>query len=224
MFWWKFIFFMNKKHRTSTQANFSDWPLSVGTFQGQWNTINETTEHNNNNCLESQLAGVKPFGYSHVWPWNWTRDYQQQIQRVNWTGLQPGNAGSKAKLPKFLLYLDSHCVLASVCTYRQFCQRSIHHHPTLCPLSLRFDITRKLIIRYLPELNIKYLWQPWHYISRTRHSTFPSLNRDENIFLLIDVTWRMKYICLCPSRVFGVRTKRTYFQRTYYSDSWSFPF
>ena len=61
----------------------------MGAFQGQWNTINETTEHNNN-CWESQLAGGKPVGYLQVQLGSWTRDYQEQIQRVVRAGLEPG--------------------------------------------------------------------------------------------------------------------------------------
>ena len=59
---------------------------------------NETTEQNNN-CQESQLAGGKPVGYLQVQLGSWTRDYQDQIQRVVRAGLEPGISGPQSKRP-----------------------------------------------------------------------------------------------------------------------------
>ena len=56
-------------------------------------------KHNNNNCWESQLAGGKPVGYLQVQLGSWTRDYQEQIQRVVRAGLEPGISGSQGKRP-----------------------------------------------------------------------------------------------------------------------------
>ena len=69
-----------------------NWPLPIGAFQGQWNTM---TEQNNNNCSESQLAGGKPVGYLQVRLGSWTRDYQDQIQRVVRASPEPGISGSQ---------------------------------------------------------------------------------------------------------------------------------
>ena len=43
---------------------------------------NETTEQNNINCKESRLARGKLVGYLQVQLESWTRDYQNQIQRM----------------------------------------------------------------------------------------------------------------------------------------------
>ena len=66
-----------------------------GHLQGQWNTIDETREHNNNTCWKSQLAGGKPVGYLQFQPRSWTSYYQEQIQQVVRTGLEPGISGSQ---------------------------------------------------------------------------------------------------------------------------------
>ena len=71
---------------------------------------NETTEqnNNNNNGYKSQLAGGKPVGYLQVQLGSWTRDYQDQIQRVVRMGLEPGIFGSQGKRPNHWATLGLH--------------------------------------------------------------------------------------------------------------------
>ena len=40
-----------------------NWPLPIGAFQGQWNTINETTEHNNNKLTVKLNKSLVSFAF-----------------------------------------------------------------------------------------------------------------------------------------------------------------
>ena len=66
----------------------------MGAFQGQWNTMNETTTVKNPNWPQGKLVG-----YLQVQLGSWTMDYQDQIQRVVRVDLEPGISGSQGKRP-----------------------------------------------------------------------------------------------------------------------------
>ena len=71
----------------------------MGVFQGQWYTINKTTEQdiNNNYRWKTQLVEGEPVGYFEVQLKSEARDYQDQIQWLVKTGLQPRISVSQGK-------------------------------------------------------------------------------------------------------------------------------